>query len=550
RASEGSRLAATFTVESQTRLLSEPDAARIVTTAVITCDETDITVGVVNIEGACIMKTDTGYLSQQDLVLNGVELYLFGPPAIIDTARQRLSTDMAEMRFADYDIDTVVRIPVTLDFVVKTRCDEYLYADDWRNGASTCATAGAQYVGEPLGLSAGEWSLTGSVNHLGQEPWGWVFGDRLPTDENPSWLYVLEWLSGGGVKVDVPVPAPEDFHGAPAELPLTLGNPPPRYVEVDFGTLNIQGIPIFTFLDSKYRHYLDTGERLLYGRVGFPGIPALTGFQFGAKFESGGTPEWIFAKLRAGQTESLFPILPPHVYLDQATFVIEPQGPAVMGTVEADVWKLLADGGTGGSLPGFLMSMKGSLAYEQERVSARGEMYLLGVIGPLADAKVTAGSGGVRASMNWNYSVGIGSINFGGSIGTLDLGRLGIDALLDGSGSGHGFEVMGSGTLHVLTSNVGLKAVISSLGAAGCATANIASLGSGEVGVGVKWNDGGSPSLEFLSNCSLSGYKDPDAPQHVNFDGFSTRFKSYLAEADQIDALMQSLPEAVSLLGL
>lgn len=553
RASEGSRLAATFTVRSQTRPLSEQDAARIVTAAVITCDETSIRVGVVDIEGDCLMRTDNGYLSQAPLVLNGVELSLYGPPAIINTARQQLSTDMAEMRFADYAIDTVVRIPVTLDYVVKSLCDEYLYADDWRNGASTCDRAGVQYVGEPLGLSAGEWALTGSVNHLGQEPWGWVFGDRLPSDENPSWMYVLTWLSDGGVKVDVPVPPPAAFNGTPAEHELTLGAPPPDWVEVEFGDLGIPGLEGFGFVDAKYRRNTATDEGFLYGRLLLTQFPLVPGASFGARFSATSeTPEWIFAKIKTGLLDSKFPLYPPHVMLDSASFMVEPDGPAFVGYVEADVFDLLNGSTTVSPLgaygrtfklpTSFLMSLKGSLAYEAERVSARGELYLVGGIGPLGDAKVTVGSEGVRATMNWNYSIGIGEIDFGGDIGTLDLGRLGFNAVLDGSGSGHAFEVLGSGTLHVFDSNVGLTAVISSIGAAGCATAKISSLGSGDAGVGVKWYDDGAPSFEFVSNCALSEYRDPDAPQHVDFDGFTTRFKARLAEADQIDAFMQSLP--------
>jgi hypothetical protein len=538
---EGARLTNTLTVNSATRPQGEPDAARIVTNAIISCDETSVKVGVVQIEGDCIMKTDTGYLSQEPLDLNGVELSLFGPPAIIDKNKQTLATDEAELRFADYAIDTVVKIPVTLDGVVKTLCGEFLLAEDWRNGASTCARSGVQYVGEPLGLSAGEYLLTGNVNHLGQEPWGYVFGNRLPTNTQESWKHVLTWQSDGTPKIDLPVPPPDSFTGAPAQLPFTLGSPPPRYVEVEFGTLNIEGLKILTFSDAIYRQYLDTGERLLYGSVGFPRVPKVGGFQFGAKFESGGTPEWIIAKMKPGQVE--IPIVPPYVNLKEAQLMIE-DGPVVFGKVSADMFKLLsAESGA----PNSLMTMNGVLAYDNERIGARGTMYLLGVIGPLADAKVTAGSGGARATMDWNYSVGLGSIDFGGDIGTLDLGRLGMNASLDGSATSSNFQVQGTGALHVFDSNVGLNAVISTIGAAGCASSKISSFEAGKFGVGVKWDEGGSPSLDVLTDCSLSSYKDPNAPAHIDFAGIEQRFQAHLAEADIIEQLIGQLPEAAKM---
>lgn len=551
RAPVGSKLSLTFTAASQTRPLSEIDAARVITTAAITCDETAITVGVVDIEGACLMKTDTGYLSAQPLLLNGVELTMYGPPAIIDTGRQELSTDQAEMRFKDLGASTEVGIPVTLDSMVETHCGEFLYMDDWRSGAAPCASSGgARLMGTRLGLSAGDWKLAGTFDHLGQTPRGVVFGDRLEEGHNPSWEYILSWLPDGGVKVDVPVPPPPGFVGRPAETPLTLGDVQPEYIEVGFGKLEIPAFQYWTFVDATLRYNLKTGEKLLYGRMGYPAYPLATGFQFGAKYDGTGPMEWMVAKLRVGQADSYFPILPPHVTLDQASLVMEPERGALMGTVEADVFKLLTGGGYGIPLvEGALLSMKGSFAYEEEKVSARGEMYLLGIIGPMADAKVTAGSEGVRASMNWNYSVGIGEINIDGT--KIDLGRLGIDAALDGSGSDDAFEVSGAGQLHVFGSNVGLNAVVSSIGAAGCATGKIQSLGSGDVGLGVKWDDGGSPSVQYLSNCSLGDYKDPDAPPHVDFDGFSARFKSYLAEADKADEFMQALPQtAMDLIGL
>jgi hypothetical protein len=538
---EGARLTTTLTVNSVTRPLGEPDAARIITSAVISCDETSVKVGVVQIEGDCIMKTDTGYLSQEPLDLNGVELSLFGPPAIIDKAKQTLATDEAELRFADYAIDTVVRIPVTLDGVVKTLCDEFLLAEDWRNGASTCARSGAKFVGEPLGLSAGDWLLTGNVNHLGQEPWGYVFGNRLPTNTQESWQHVLTWQSDGTPQIDLPVPPPDAFTGPPATLPFTIGSAPPRYVEVEFGTLNIDGLKILTFSDAIYRQYLDTGERLLYGSVGFPRVPKVGGFQFGAKFESGGTPEWIIAMMKPGQVQ--IPIVPPYVNLKEAQLMIE-DGPVIFGKVSADMFKLLdAESGA----PNALMTMNGVLAYDNERIGARGTMYLLGVIGPLADAKVTAGSGGARATMDWNYSVGLGSIDFGGDIGTLDLGRLGFNASLDGAASDSNFQIEGTGALHVFDSNVGLNAVISTIGAAGCASSKISSFEAGKFGVGVKWDEGGSPSLDVLTDCSLVSYKDPNAPVHIDFAGIEQRFKAHLAEADIIEQLINSLPDAAKM---